>query len=266
MIQALNKVLLLGCIAKPVQAKQQTKTPLSMLRLQISGIPFGDSNALGWTHTVYVMGELAQRTAMQLEAGTPVLVEGSFFYSETKKNTADQDKKSKNPKSENQSTLRVRATRVMRVERAAEDVIRDPQGGFWLKQAVNQVSLIGNVTRDALNKQRRDGSDFVLLPVALNESWRNRDGTQERRSHFVPVICADRNAQLAALVKRGEPVLVNGSLMTILRPDPSNPTRSRTTVQVAVENLELLQGLATVTPEAIPTVIPNPVVMAVAAD
>jgi single-strand DNA-binding protein len=234
MIQALNKVLLLGCIAKPIQSRSQPGNSLTMVRLVLAGIPVSEGDTLGWSHTVYVMGDMAQRCATELKPGMPVLVEGSFFYSEAK--SQDKDK---------QSTLRVRATRVMRVERAEEDIVRDPQGGYWLRHALNQVSVIGNVTRDALTKQRRDGSPFVLLPLALNESWRNREGTQERRAHFVPIICTGRSAELAALVKRGEPVLANGALLSILRPDPINPGRFRSSVQVGAEQIELLQGLTT---------------------
>lgn len=228
MIQALNKVILLGAVAREPLMREQNG--VAQTRLQVAGIG-NQSDGIGWSHTISVYGDQMARSAASLLPGHAVFIEGGFFYQDQSKSD------------EKVSTLRIRASRVMHVERAPEDSFTDPSGQHWLRCAINEVVIAGNATRNAIERSRKEGERYLIVPLALNESWRDKSGEIERRVHFVPIICGSNTQAIAGLVQKSEPLLVVGEVMSLVRPDPNKAGKMKTNVQVRARTIELLGNL-----------------------
>jgi single-strand DNA-binding protein len=78
--------------------------------------------------------------------------------------------------------------------------------------AYNRVVLLGNLTRDPETRMAGAGS-VTSFSVAVNESWTGKDGTKQERTAFIECEAwAGRGETIAKYLKRGDPILVEGSL------------------------------------------------------
>ena len=76
----------------------------------------------------------------------------------------------------------------------------------------NRVVLMGNITRDP--ELRTAGSTSVCdLGLAVNESYKDKDGTTRESTVFVDVVTWARQAETCAeYLRKGSPVLIEGRL------------------------------------------------------
>ncbi len=209
MARGLNNIYLVGTLT---QAPELRYTPggLAILELNLGGSDHvigddGQARDLAWYHRATVFGSAAESLANQLEAGTPVLVEGALNY----RSWESQDGQRK-------SSLDVKAIRVEVLgfgARKGETTVLDSRGQHRIKNALNEVSLIGNLTRDAELRYTPSGSAVTRFSVAVNERFRDKGGADQERTHYVDVNVWRDLAEACGELAKGDPVFVVGRLV-----------------------------------------------------
>lgn len=79
---------------------------------------------------------------------------------------------------------------------------------------LNNITVVGNVTRDPEMRYTPSGVSQVTLGLAVNRSWRNQQTNEwEERTSFFDVVCWRELADnVGATIKKGTRVLVTGRL------------------------------------------------------
>lgn len=209
MARGLNVVMMAGTLT---QAPELRYTPagLAILELNLGGNDHvvGDDDKLrelAWYHRVTVFGAQGESLANQLEEGSPVFVEGRLNY----RSWDGQDGQRK-------AALDVVAQRVEVMTfgpRRGETTVTDARGQHRLRDALNQVSIIGNLTRDAELRYTPSGSAVTRFSVAVNERFRDRSGSDQERTHYVDVNVWRELAEACGELAKGDPVFVVGRLV-----------------------------------------------------
>jgi len=204
----MNAAYLIGTL---VQAPELRYTPggLAILELNLAGndTVIGDDERereLAWYHRVTVFGAQAEQMVNQLDVGTPVFVEGRLNY------RTWEDKEG-----QKRSSLDVNAQRVEPMTmgpRGADSTVVDAKGQHRLRNALNQVMIVGNLTRDAELRYTPNGSAVTRFSVAVNERFRGKSGEDQERTHYVDVNVWRDLAEGTGELKRGDPVFVIGRL------------------------------------------------------
>ena len=79
--------------------------------------------------------------------------------------------------------------------------------------SVNAVILAGNLTRDVEVRHTPQGTAVAKLGLAVNESYRTKDGEKKEDVCFIDVDVWDRQAETCGqYLAKGSPVLVEGAL------------------------------------------------------
>lgn len=104
---------------------------------------------------------------------------------------------------------------------------------------LNKVMLIGNVTRDPEARTTPSGVSVVSLGLATNFSWKDQQGTQQKRAEFHNIVAWRKLADIISqYVKKGSRIYIEGRLQTRSWDDQSGTKRYRT--EVVADNLILL--------------------------
>lgn len=209
MARGLNHVTMAGML---VQDPEMRYTPggLAILEVNLAGNDHvvgddGKERELAWYHRATVFGAQAEMLADQLHAGDPVFVEGRLDY----RSWESQD-------GGRRTALDVVATRVEAMTtgpRRGEVTVSDARGQQRLRDALNQVMLIGNLTRDAELRYTPSGAAVTRFSVAVNERFRDRNGQDQERTHFVDVNVWRDLAEGCGELAKGDPVFVIGRLV-----------------------------------------------------
>ena len=75
----------------------------------------------------------------------------------------------------------------------------------------NNVHLEGNLGKNAEKKTTPNG-DVVNFSVAVNEVWKDKDGTQHKNTDWFQIQVWGPLAKFAATLKAGTPVIVEGKI------------------------------------------------------
>jgi single-strand DNA-binding protein len=91
--------------------------------------------------------------------------------------------------------------------------------GKWGKKGEvkmhNSIQIIGNLGRDPEQRETRaTGAPFAVLSVATRRSRKNAQGEWESRTEWHRVVCFNRLNAAAARLRRGDQVIVTGSLVS----------------------------------------------------
>lgn len=209
MARGLNNIFLVGTL---VQAPELRYTPggLAILELNLGGNDhvLGDDEVmreLAWYHRATVFGAQAEQLSDQLEAGAPVFVEGRLNY----RSWESQD-------GQRRSALDIRALRVEALTmgpRKGETTVEDSRGQHRLRDALNEVLIIGNLTRDAELRYTPSGSAVTRFSVAVNERYTDRRGQEQESTHYVDVNVWRDLAEATGELRKGDPVFVVGRLV-----------------------------------------------------
>ncbi len=79
--------------------------------------------------------------------------------------------------------------------------------------SMNHVFLMGNLTRDPEVRQTPSGTAVSDLGLAVDDSYRNKDGEQVERTCYADIVVWGRQAETCAqYLKKGAPVMVEGCL------------------------------------------------------
>ena len=84
-----------------------------------------------------------------------------------------------------------------------------------MARSFNQVTLMGNLTRDPDLRQIPSGQSVCSFSLALNRSFKAADGTWQEATDFVDVVAwGPLGERVAQYVTKGRPVLVSGRLQS----------------------------------------------------
>lgn len=226
MARGLNYIYLAGTLTQKPELRY-TPNGLAILEMSIGGNDHvvgddGQFRELAWYHRTTVFDRQAEMLADQLDAGTPVFVEGRLDY----RSWDGQDGQRK-------TTLDVKAIRVEVLgfgARKGEATVTDVKGQERLRDALNQVLIIGNLTRDAELRYTPSGSAVTRFSVAVNERFTGRNGEQER-THFVDVNVWRELAEACGELAKGDPVFVTGRLVNDSWTDKEGNRRYTTRIE-----------------------------------
>jgi len=102
---------------------------------------------------------------------------------------------------------------------------------------LNQVMLVGRLTRDAELKYTNSGYAILKFSIAVNRSVKKDDSWQEEVSFFNAVIFGKRADSLAQYMLKGKQIGIAGELRQD-RWEQDGQSRSR--VEIVVNNLQFL--------------------------
>jgi single-strand DNA-binding protein len=227
MARGLNTVMLVGTVT---QAPELRYTPagLAILELNMAGNDHvigddGNPRELAWYHRVTVFGSQGESLANQLEEGVPAFVEGRLNY----RSWEGQD-------GSRRSALDIVASRVEVLAfgpRRGETTVTDARGQHRLRDALNHVAVIGNLTRDAELRYTPTGSAVTRFGMAVNERFRDRGGADQERTHYVDVNVWRELAEACGELQKGDPVFVVGRLVNDSWTDKEGNKRFSTRIE-----------------------------------
>ncbi|HUV87347.1 MAG TPA: single-stranded DNA-binding protein [bacterium] len=110
----------------------------------------------------------------------------------------------------------------------------------------NRVFLLGNLTADPESRDLPTGGIVTDLRLAVNRTYRNRDGEQTEEVSFIDCTAYGRTAEIARdYLKKGRPVFLEGRLHQDRWETGEGEKRSK--LKVVVERLVLLPRRADTT-------------------
>lgn len=227
MARGLNYIFLVGTLTQDPELRY-TPGGLALLEMNLAGNDhvLGDDDQmreLAWYHRTTVFGAAAESLANQLQAGTPVFVEGRLDY-----------RSWENQEGQRRSALDVKALRVEVLgfgPRKGDATVTDVRGQARLRNALNEVMIIGNLTRDAELRYTPSGSAVTRFSVAVNERYRDRAGAEQERTHYVDVNVWRDLAEACGELGRGDPVFVVGRLVNDSWTDKEGNRRYTTRIE-----------------------------------
>ncbi len=84
-----------------------------------------------------------------------------------------------------------------------------------MARSFNQVTLMGNLTRDPDLRQIPSGQSVCGFSLALNRSYKGSDGNWQEATDYVDVVAwGPLGERVAQYVTKGRPVLVSGRLQS----------------------------------------------------
>jgi single-strand DNA-binding protein len=103
----------------------------------------------------------------------------------------------------------------------------------------NRVFLLGNLTADPESRDLPTGGIVTDLRLAVNRTYRNRDGEQTEEVSFIDCTAYGRTAEVARdYLKKGRPVFLEGRLHQDRWETTEGDKRSK--LKVVVERLVLM--------------------------
>ncbi len=82
-------------------------------------------------------------------------------------------------------------------------------------KSINQVQLIGNVTRDPELRTTPSGQSIVNLSLALNRSYKDKNSEWQEATDYVTVVCWGSLAErINQYVKKGSRIYVGGRIQS----------------------------------------------------
>jgi single-strand DNA-binding protein len=224
MALGLNHALLIGTLVRDPDLRY-TPAGLAVLRLDLGGDDQdrdeeGGPRTRPWYQRATVFGAQAERVADALHAGTPVWLEGHL-----------EQRRWQDAEGRSRSTLEVVGRRVEVLEyglRDEEDAVAlDARDQPRLRDARNQVRLIGNLVRDVEVRRSDEGATLARFSLAV----RDRGGTDETTPHFVDVRAWRSLAEGVDGATRGTPLYLEGRLVSDAWTDPAGERRRATRVE-----------------------------------
>ena len=106
----------------------------------------------------------------------------------------------------------------------------------------NQVTLIGNLTRDVEIKTTPKGSSIGSFGLAVNRKYTTESGEKREEVTFVDITVFGKSAEtLAQYTKKGSPLFVEGRLKLDSWDDKATGTK-RSKLHVICEQFQFLGG------------------------
>lgn len=107
---------------------------------------------------------------------------------------------------------------------------------------LNQVFLIGNLTREPEVRYLPKGTAVAEISLAINRSFKGADGAKKEETSFVDCVLWERLAELAGeYLKKGSSVFIQGRLETSTWDDKTTGQK-RSKLRVRGESMQFLGG------------------------
>jgi single-strand DNA-binding protein len=115
-----------------------------------------------------------------------------------------------------------------------------------MARSFNQVTLMGNLTRDPDLRQIPSGQSVCSFSLALNRSYKGADGNWQEVTDYVDVVAwGPLGERVAQYVTKGRPVLVSGRLQS---QSWEKDGQKRSKVEVVANDVTFLGGRGEGTP------------------
>lgn len=207
MARGLNRVTLVGTLTQDPELRY-TAGGLAVMELNLAGNDIvtdetGQTREPAWYHRVKLLGKSAEFWGDTLKAGMALYVEGKLEY-----RSWEQDGQKK-------SSLDIRADRMEIVSlegKRGQLTVTDSRGQERLRDALNHVMLVGNLTRDPELRYTPQGTAVTRLSLAVNEKYTTKQGEQEK-VHYVEAQAWRELAEFAAELKKGDGAFLIGRLV-----------------------------------------------------
>ncbi len=109
--------------------------------------------------------------------------------------------------------------------------------------SLNEVNLIGNVTKDPEHRSTQSGAKIVNFSLATNETWKDRNtGERKERSEFHRIVVFNEGLAgvIERFVRKGSRLFVRGSLQTRKWQNQSGQDRYSTEVVLSAYNGQII--------------------------
>ncbi len=84
-----------------------------------------------------------------------------------------------------------------------------------MARSFNQVTLMGNLTRDPELRTTPNGASVCSFSLALNRSYKNADGDWQEMTDYVDIVAwGPLGERVAQYLTKGRPALVSGRLQS----------------------------------------------------
>ena len=244
MARGMNHVYLVGALARDPELRY-TPNGTAVFEATVAGEDRvvgndGRERSLPWYHRVSILGKPAEWQAERnLKGGDAVMVEGALDYSSWEA-----------PEGGKRSAIKVKALRMEGLDTQPE-LIQDAGGGVRMGNGLNEVVLVGNVVRNPELRYTPAGDAVLGIGLAVNETWNNRQGNKQEKTHWVDVTLWRELAEAMKELRKGDPVMVKGRLVNESWTDRDGNKRNSTKVE-ATRVEALSRGAGTGTPAATP--------------
>jgi single-strand DNA-binding protein len=164
----------------------------------------GQTREPAWYHRIKLLGKSAEFWGDTLKAGMALFVEGKLEY------------RSWEQEGQKKSSLEIRADRMEIVSldgKRGQVTVTDARGQERLKDGLNHVMLVGNLTRDPELRYTPQGTAVTRLSLAVNEKFTTRQGGEQEKVHYVEAQAWRELAEFAAELKKGDGAFLIGRLV-----------------------------------------------------
>jgi single-strand DNA-binding protein len=109
-----------------------------------------------------------------------------------------------------------------------------------MARSFNQVTLMGNLTRDPELRTTPNGQSVCSFSLALNRSYKGADGNWQEATDFVDIVAwGPLGERVAQYLTKGRPALVSGRLQSS---SWEKDGQKRTKVEVVANDVTFLGG------------------------
>jgi single-strand DNA-binding protein len=109
-----------------------------------------------------------------------------------------------------------------------------------MAKSLNQVTLLGRLTRDPELRQTPNGASVASFSMALNRSYKDSAGEWQEQTDFIDCVAWGPLAErLEKMVKRGQRLLVSGRLS---QRSWEQDGQKRSKVEVVISDMTLIEA------------------------
>ncbi len=109
-----------------------------------------------------------------------------------------------------------------------------------MARSFNQVTLMGNLTRDPELRQTPNGQSVCSFSLALNRSYKDKTGEWQEATDYVDIVAwGPLGERVAQYLTKGRPALVSGRLQSS---SWEQDGKKRTKVEVVAQDVTFLGG------------------------
>lgn len=230
---SLNRIDIIGYQTQPVTVRQ-TPGGASVTDLNIV-VPYSFKSESGEMltgksfHTVTVWGSMADVAGQYVRPGSQLFISGRL------QTDSWEDEKT----GEKRNKTKITALDLIMLD--PKDGQADaPTNAKLISGCLNNVQIIGNITRDPEMRTTTSGQQVVTLGVATNERWKDKaSGETKERSEFHNVVVWGELAnQINQHAKKGRRVFVSGRVQT--RSWETKEGQKRYTTEIIADQISLL--------------------------
>jgi len=107
-----------------------------------------------------------------------------------------------------------------------------------MARSFNQVTLMGNLTRDPELRQTPNGQSVCSFSLALNRSYKDKTGEWQEATDYVDIVAwGPLGERVAQYLNKGRPALVSGRLQSS---SWEQEGKKRTKVEVVAQDVTFL--------------------------